>query len=161
LPVRGEGCYAGPLTRIQRGRGSLVAMKKAAGKPARPKPAERRPDPDFERPTKPLRAPSLWDQRAAIVAVLVALSAVLAFARVAGNQFAEQWDDQANFLENLNFRGLGWPQIRWAWGAFLLGVYQPLAWMLLETEYALGGLDPSVYHVTSLLLHAVNAVLLY
>src|SRR5262249_46451420 len=42
-----------------------------------------------------------------------------------------------------------------------LGVYQPLSWLLLEAEYAAGGLDPSAYHLTSLALYAVDTAVLY
>ena len=70
-------------------------------------------------------------------------------------------DDDINFLENLNFRGLGWEQLRWAWSTTLLGVYQPVAWMLLEAQYALWGLGPHGYHFVSLTLHALNAAVLF
>ncbi len=43
----------------------------------------------------------------------------------------------------------------------MLGVYQPLAWMLFETQYVFWQLDPRGYHLTSLLLHVANAVVLY
>jgi hypothetical protein len=82
-----------------------------------------------------------------------------AFGPIVGNGFVG-WDDPLNFLENRDFRGLGWTQIRWAWTTRLLGVYQPLAWMLLEGEYVLGGLDPRVYHLTSLILLAIDALVL-
>ena len=39
--------------------------------------------------------------------------------------------------------------------------YQPLAWILLETEYLAWGLNPKGYHLASLALHAINAVLFY
>jgi tetratricopeptide (TPR) repeat protein len=71
------------------------------------------------------------------------------------------WDDDKNFLENTDFRGLGWPQICWAWRTTVIGVYQPLGWMILEVQAAAGGLDPAVYHLTSVAFHAANAVLLY
>ena len=71
------------------------------------------------------------------------------------------WDDDQNFVLNKNFRNLGWPGLRWAWTTFRLGVYQPLGWMLFETEYAFGGLDPAVYHGVSLGLHIANSMLLY
>jgi tetratricopeptide (TPR) repeat protein len=92
---------------------------------------------------------------------MVALVAVGAFLPVLGNGFVEHWDDQANFLRNRSFRGLGWPQLRWAWTTMLLGAYQPMAWMLLELEYLAWGLAPAGYHLASLILHAANAVLLY
>ena len=49
----------------------------------------------------------------------------------------------------------------WAWTTTLVGAYQPIGWMLLELEYLAWGLDPSGYHLASLILHAANAVLLY
>jgi protein O-mannosyl-transferase len=64
-----------------------------------------------------------------------------AFLPVMGNGFVN-WDDPAQFIYNNDFRGFGGPQIRWAWSTFLLGVYQPLAWMVLEVQYVVWGLDP-------------------
>src|SRR5207249_2729278 len=37
----------------------------------------------------------------------------------------------------------------------------PLSWMTLGLDYQLWGMDPIGYHLTSLLLHAANAVLVY
>ena len=76
-------------------------------------------------------------------------------------QRLRDWDDEENFLENPSYRGLGWSQIRWAWTTFLIGVYQPLAWMILEVQYVLFGLRPWGYHFTSLLLYALNTVVLF
>ncbi len=71
------------------------------------------------------------------------------------------WDDSENFLENPAFRGLNAAMLRWAWSTYHVGVYQPLAWMLYSAEYAVGGLAPAVYHVTSVALHVLNALALY
>jgi tetratricopeptide (TPR) repeat protein len=71
------------------------------------------------------------------------------------------WDDAYNFTNNYAFRGLGWKQIEWAFTARHLGVFQPLAWLLLELEYCLFGLDPSGYHAVSLLLHSLNCAMLF
>jgi hypothetical protein len=98
---------------------------------------------------------------AAVVAVLLALLAVAAFFPVLRNGFIETWDDQANILENDGYRGLGWAQIQWAWTNHLVGVYQPLGWMILSLQYVLWKLDPWGYHLTSLLFHAANTVVLY
>jgi hypothetical protein len=91
----------------------------------------------------------------------VALIAMAAFLPVLENGFVTIWDDQVNFLQNVHYRGLGATQLRWAWTTFLLGVYQPVSWMLLEAQYSIWNLDPWGYHLVSLMLHAVNAALLY
>src|SRR5262245_31079462 len=71
------------------------------------------------------------------------------------------WDDDLNFLTNDAYRGLGWQQLRWMFTTFHLEPYQPLSWVTLGLDYLLWGLDPMGYHLTSLLLHAVDTVLLF
>jgi protein O-mannosyl-transferase len=92
--------------------------------------------------------------------VAIAVVAAASFLPALNNSFLA-FDDDENFVENPWFRGLGWSQIRWAWTTFLLGVYQPLAWMMLELEYLLAGLDPRGYHLASIGLHAAVAVALF
>src|SRR5262249_61988080 len=43
---------------------------------------------------------------------------------------------------------------------FHLGHWQPLAWLSFALDYQLWGLDARGFHLTSLVLHAVNAALL-
>ncbi len=94
-----------------------------------------------------------------VIALLIALPLVAFWPSLMGN-FVE-WDDRENFLGNQGFRGLGWANIRWAFTAHQLGVFQPLSWLLLEAEYCLWALQPIAYHAVSLALHAVNAWLLF
>jgi protein O-mannosyl-transferase len=105
-------------------------------------------------------APSRARAWVVVLGAIVALLAIAVFLPVVNNGFVD-WDDEKNITENLHFQGWGWPYFRWAWTTFLLGVYQPLGWLLLELEYAIWGLDPRGYHAVSLVLHALNAVLLY
>ena len=95
-----------------------------------------------------------------MLAVAITALAAFAFLPVVGNAFLD-WDDRLNFLENAEYRGLAWANLRWAWTTFLCGVYQPLAWMALEAQYAVFGMKPSGYHLTSLILHAMNMVVFY
>jgi protein O-mannosyl-transferase len=90
----------------------------------------------------------------------LAVLAIVAFLPVLDNDFVNL-DDHANFLGNPYYRGLGREQLAWAWTTEWLGVYQPLAWMVLEAEYAACGLEPRGYHMASLLLNALTAVALY
>jgi tetratricopeptide (TPR) repeat protein len=94
------------------------------------------------------------------LAIPMALMAFVAFLPSLGNGFVDR-DDLENFLENDDYRGLGRDQVRWAFTTFHHGVYQPLSWLIFEAQYAAWGLDPRGYHLTSLLLHAANAVVLY
>jgi len=91
--------------------------------------------------------------------VVVALS-ILAFLPALGGEFVN-WDDQANFVTNDGYRGLGWAQLKWMWTGTLLGHYIPLTWMTLGLNYVLGGMNPWGYHLGNLLLHAANALVFY
>ncbi len=101
-----------------------------------------------------------WDRRTWLIAIPLALVAIAAFIPALDNGFVD-WDDHQNFLKNPSYRGLGVAQVKWAWSTFWLGVYQPMTWLLFEAQYVFWGLDPRGYHLTSLLLHAANAVVLY
>lgn len=91
---------------------------------------------------------------------LVALLAFAAFLPALQNGFVA-WDDDANFLKNPSYRGLGWKELRWMWTTFHLGHYVPLTWMTFGVDYSLWGLNPVGYHAVNDVLHAANAVLLY
>jgi tetratricopeptide (TPR) repeat protein len=93
------------------------------------------------------------------VAILLVLLVGAAFSPCLENDFV--WDDVENFVDNPFYRGLGWSQIRWAWTNFRLGVYYPLAWMVLEVQYVLFGLRLWGYHLSGLILYAINTVVLF
>src|SRR5438552_5108947 len=91
--------------------------------------------------------------------LLVALFTLAAFLPALQNQYVN-WDDKDNFLDNPHYRGLGWTHLRWMWTTHL-GHYIPLTWMTLGLDYLLWGMNPVGYHLTSLLLHAANAVVFF
>ncbi len=94
------------------------------------------------------------------IAALVVAVVIVCFVPVLANDFV-LWDDDLNFTDNPSYRGLSWPHLRWMFTTVLGGHYQPLSWVTLGLDYTLWGLDPTGYHLTSLLLHAANAVLCY
>lgn len=94
------------------------------------------------------------------VPVLVAIVTVAAFLPALRAGFVT-WDDNRNFLDNAAWRGLGPAQLRWMWTTFHMGHYVPLAWMTLGLDYVLGGMDATGYHLHNVILHAVNAMLVY
>src|SRR5690349_578816 len=79
---------------------------------------------------------------------LIILLVAAAFAPALNGEFVA-WDDFQNFVANRDFRGLGLAQLKWAWTTTLLGHYVPLSWMTLELDYALWGMNPRGYHMTS------------
>ena len=95
-----------------------------------------------------------------LMPILVGLSAIAAFLPVLQNDFVD-WDDDVNIVNNFNYRGLGWSQLRWMFTNLNMGHYQPLSWVTFGFDYLLWGINPFGYHLTSLMLHGANAVLTY
>ena len=95
-----------------------------------------------------------------LLPVLVGVVSVVAFLPALDGQFLT-WDDDVNFLWNESYRGLGWPQIRWAFSNVRMGHYIPVTWLSLSANYVAGGMHPRGYHLVNLLLHGANAVLFF
>src|ERR671923_1602028 len=95
-----------------------------------------------------------------VTPTVVALITGITFLPILWNQFVD-WDDYDNLLNNPNYRGLGWSQIRWMFTTFHMGHYQPLSWVTLAVDYLLWGLNPVGYHLTNLVIHAANASFFY
>jgi len=133
-------------------RKSKARKLEAAVKAQHPQPPQReRPEPVGRALTQRWRR---W-----LVPMLIALATFAAFLPTLQNEFVG-WDDVTNFLENPDYRGLAWTQLRWMWTTHL-GHYIPLTWMTLGLDYLLWGMNPFGYHLTSLLLHAANAVVFF
>lgn len=95
-----------------------------------------------------------------LLPLLVFVATAVVFLPTLGGQFLD-WDDSINFVANPNYRGLGWPQLSWMFSTTLMGHYIPVTWMSLGLNYVLGGMSPWGYHLGNVLLHSVNATLVY
>jgi tetratricopeptide (TPR) repeat protein len=122
--------------------------------------AQTRPQESARPPREPLTRTPVRVWVSWLVPLLIALVTVAAFLPTLQNGFVN-WDDDKNLLDNPHYRGLGWPHLRWMWTTFHMGQYIPLTWMTLGLDYLLWGLQPLGYHLSSLLLHAANAVVFY
>ena len=72
------------------------------------------------------------------------------------------YDDDRYITENLHVHnGLTWRTITWAFTATEQGNWHPLTWLSHALDYQLFHQNPAGHHLTSLLIHAANAVLLF
>lgn len=94
------------------------------------------------------------------IPLFIALATFVAFSPALWNGLVE-WDDHVNLVNNPDYRGLGWKQLRWMFTTVLMGQYIPLTWMTFGADYLLWGMNPFGYHLTSLLLHTANAGVFY
>jgi protein O-mannosyl-transferase len=92
--------------------------------------------------------------------VLVA-AAVIVYAPVRHFGFL-LWDDQVYVTDNVYVaQGLTWQGVRWAFTTGAGANWHPLTWLSYMLDAQLYGMNPGAYHVTNLLLHVVNSLLLF
>jgi tetratricopeptide (TPR) repeat protein len=93
------------------------------------------------------------------VPVGIALVTGLVFAPALAGGFV--WDDEWNLLGGADYRGFGTQQLRWMLTSAYMGHYHPLTWLSWALDYRLYGADARGYHLTNVVLHALNAALVY
>lgn len=72
------------------------------------------------------------------------------------------YDDDRYVTENPQVRaGLTWGSVSWALTSTEQGNWHPLAWISHEIDVSLFRLNPAGHHFTSVLLYALNAILLF
>ena len=72
------------------------------------------------------------------------------------------YDDIAYVTENIHVQpGLTWEGIQWAFRSSTAGNWHPLTWLSHMLDCQLYGLHPWGHHLTSVLLHTANTLLLF
>jgi hypothetical protein len=72
------------------------------------------------------------------------------------------YDDPVYVYENPHVQtGLSWANFRWAWTTTDTANWHPLTWLSLQLDAQLFGRKPLGFHVTNLLLHLANTLLLF
>jgi tetratricopeptide (TPR) repeat protein len=98
--------------------------------------------------------------RDALILLGTVLVTAALYANSLGNGFID-FDDPENIVDNYAIRDLSWTNLQHWFSTPLQFMYTPLVNLSYALDYQVGGLDPTVYHVTNLLLHLGNVVLVF
>ncbi len=95
------------------------------------------------------------------VCVLLVLAVLLVFGQTVQYQFLN-YDDDQYFSANPRVQaGLTWSGLTWAFQTMYAANWHPLTWLSLMLDAKLFGTGPAGPHLTNVLLHAANTVLLF
>jgi tetratricopeptide (TPR) repeat protein len=84
----------------------------------------------------------------------------MCFAACLRNSFV--WDDWAYIDKALSsYRTVDAKHLYWMATTNHMGSWAPLAWLSYTLDHAIWGLNPMGYHLTNIVIHALNAVLFY
>ena len=97
----------------------------------------------------------------AALSVLLAAVTVALYSPVFGHPLVV-YDDRDYVTANSHIHdGLSWNTIKWAFTSTEAANWHPLTWLSHALDYQLFALHPAGHHVDSVLIHAVNAMLLF
>jgi len=91
-------------------------------------------------------------------AVAVLALTLLAHVRGLQGQFVE-WDDTNHITRNAAIRALTFENVRVMFSTPVAKLYCPLTWLSYAVDYQIWGRNPFGYHLTNLVLHLANTLL--
>ena len=96
-----------------------------------------------------------------VLCFLLAAVTIAIYSPIMGNSFVVL-DDQEYVTANPHLhRGMTWSTAKWAFTSTAAANWHPLTWLSHALDYQLFALNPAGHHLDSLLIHALNAVLLF
>jgi len=91
---------------------------------------------------------------------MLAAAVLVAYFKVFSAGFIA-WDDMEYTVHNPDIAAISIDNIKAWFSGFYLGNYHPFTLFSYALDYLIGGQQPLAYHVTNVLIHVCNAVMLY
>jgi protein O-mannosyl-transferase len=101
------------------------------------------------------------DKRSTVLCLLLALATLAVYNPVAHNWFTNLDDDFYVTHNPHVIAGLTWSTVKWAFTSYDAANWHPLTWLSHALDCQLFGLNPVGHHYVTVLLHAINAALLF
>lgn len=99
-------------------------------------------------------------KKVSIAACLIFLITLFIYFPATQNDFVDL-DDYHYVVLNKNIRNLDWDTAQWMLTSFHASNWHPLTWLSHAVDVSLFGLDPHLHHLTNILLHALNTLLVF
>lgn len=109
----------------------------------------------------PLTLSTFVTQRKTILCFLLIAATLAVYFPALHNGFVN-YDDPRYIIDNSHIQsGLNWQSVRWAATTFYESNWHPLTWISHATDVSLFHLNPAGHHAINILLHSLNALLLF
>ena len=100
-------------------------------------------------------------RRTLVLGLVLAVAAIALYYPAIHHPFVN-YDDDGFVTENVHVQsGLNWDTVEWAFTTYDTANWHPVTWLSHALDCQLFQLDPAGHHGTNVLLHALNAVLLF
>ncbi|MDP4266138.1 MAG: tetratricopeptide repeat protein [Bacteroidota bacterium] len=95
-----------------------------------------------------------------IVLIGILLLVFLVYSNSINNSFTNR-DDKENVLKNNDIKALSLTNLKNIFTSSYLGMYSPLTMVSYAIDYSIKGLNPHMFHLTNLILHLFNCMLVF
>jgi protein O-mannosyl-transferase len=96
----------------------------------------------------------------AVLLVIILAFTFIAYLPSLNNSFTH-WDDPPYVYQNPTIQKFNKENVKTMLGSYHMGNYHPLTMLSLAVDYSIGGLNPKIYHITNLIFHLCNTVLVF
>lgn len=114
----------------------------------------------FSKYSPPARSLTSDRARVSLLSTSLAVLTFGIYSRVIGHSFLVL-DDREYVTANPHIQGLHWSTVKWALTSMEAANWHPLTWLSHALDYQLFRLNPVGHHLDSILIHLVNAILLF
>ena len=111
--------------------------------------------------SRPAAPSALFGARPYVFSLILIVLSIGLYYPVKSHPFVN-YDDNVYVTENVHVQsGLTWDTVTWAFVTYDAGNWHPLTWLSHALDFQMYDQEPAGHHQTSMLLHALNAVLLF
>ena len=106
-------------------------------------------------------SPNSNRNRSVLICLALAIVTIAVFYQVHSYEYVN-YDDPLYVSENLNIKtGITLQSVKWAFTSFYAGNWHPLTWLSHMLDWQLFGPAPAGHHITNLIFHIANTLLLF
>ncbi len=118
-------------------------------------------NPENEIQSPPAAKPRSQPIRASLIALALVIVTIALYSPVNRYDFADV-DDAAYLTDNLHIKyGLDWDGVKWAFTTYYVSNWHPVTWLSHALDCEFFHLNPGRHHNMNVLLHGLDAVLLF
>src|SRR5262245_50739530 len=101
------------------------------------------------------------DKRTVFICLFLSVGTLACYWPVLQSGFINLDDPQYVTHNSRVMSGLSWKDAQWAFHTHHASNWHPITWLSHQLDVQLFGLEPRWHHLTNLLLHIINSVLLF
>lgn len=95
-----------------------------------------------------------------LLLLCISIVTFIAYYPALDNKFTN-WDDGGYIIENIQLKDFNLEGIKTQFSQYFMGNYHPLNMISLSADYAIAQMNPRQYHLTNIILHLINTMLVF